>query len=142
MNRYTPRLLQVFFDEDCPLCLRLAERLLKEDTYFEVQFLPMRASASLDAYRVIEPYVAAGRFVALDDRGNLYLDTNARIMVLFATRRYRALSYTLSVPGVQGLAEAFFEGISKNRFLLSAGMHDETTDSIRQNLCNDSRCSP
>lgn len=139
--RRAPERLTVFYDEECGLCLRIAEIFRKERTHFPVDLRPMRLSAQLPEFKRIEPWVEAGRFVALDDRGNVYFDTNARLMLLYATKRYRRLAARLALPGVRFLVDRIFEQISRHRRGLSRIFTKRETERLRHSLCRGGRCS-
>src|SRR5262245_528199 len=126
--------LKVFFDEDCPFCLKVAERLSKEQWYFPVEMLPMRAAVKTAGFRHLAPHVTAGRFVCEDAEGNIYLDTNARLMVLYASRRYRSLSFRLAAPGLRNLVGVLFEYISNRRDVLSSFFAAPETARLRKLL--------
>ena len=118
-NRRAPKSLRVFYDEHCPFCLKFVEALSREPTYSPISFLPMNESAQLKEFQQIAPHISSGRFVVLDDQNQLYLDTKARLMILYMTKRYRLLSLSLSAPGIHSLVGVVFSAIANNRQILS-----------------------
>lgn len=136
-----PKRLRVFFDEDCPLCLRVADSFSKEECYVPMEMLPMRASITKEEFRHLAPYIESGRFVAQDDGGAIYFDTKARLMMLYATKRFRSLSFECSAPGVSGLVDFIFENISKRRGSIAGAFDKSETESLRNAFCKKTGCA-
>lgn len=139
-RRVAPKSLKVFFDESCAFCLRIVEVFQGEECYAPMRFLPMRESSKLPEYHRIAPHVASGRFVAMDEEGRIYLDTNARLMLLYMTKRYRGLSFDLSAPGIHQLVDAAFEQISRHRKVISHLLAEGQSAAIRERLCGPGGC--
>ena len=116
---YQPEKLTVFFDAQCGMCVRAASWLEREPCYFPVELLPMQSREARDRYPEIAAELDNGTFVVLDDRGGVYLESSARLMLLYATRRYRPLSLKLSHPALRPLVDRFLNAVGQNRYRIS-----------------------
>ncbi len=139
-RRVAPKSLKVFFDENCAFCLRIVDVFQSEECYAPMRFLPMGESSKLSEYHRIAKHVASGRFVAMDEEGRVYLDTNARLMMLYMTKRYRGLSFDLSAPGIHRLVDTAFEQISRHRKIISHLLTEGQSAAIREKLCGTGGC--
>ena len=95
--------LTVFYDEGCAFCRRCRDWLQAQPT-----FVPLHLTPS--------PESRPGELVVQADDGRVWTGPAAFTMCLWATKRYRSLSYSLTGPA----AEAFFRTISANRRRLAA----------------------
>lgn len=62
----------------------------------------------------MEPWLGK-QLVVVDDEGRTWVGPAAFLTCLWATARYRAISYTLARPALAPLAEQFFMFVSKRR---------------------------
>jgi predicted DCC family thiol-disulfide oxidoreductase YuxK len=134
---YTLTKLTVLFDEACPFCLRVVAGLKRQDSYFALEFLPMRQATSSGNFRQFAGLVKAGRFVAIADNGAVYLDTKARLMIIYALKKYRAYAFTLAGPELYRLVDLAFEGISRGRGLLAPLYDRKASAQLQELLCQD-----
>ena len=137
---YQPKMLTVFFDSDCMFCIRCAAWLEREPCFFPVRLVPMRSPAVKEMFPSVAEEIEKGTFVVVDDRGGIYFDSAARLMCLYATRRYRALSSRLSGPALRPLVDRFFEALGQNRYRLSRLLRLKPP-AKGQAVCADGRCA-
>jgi len=117
--------LTVFYDDQCGMCINLMKRFRLMPTYFSLSFVRLHSPETQKKFpKIIETY-GRENFLALDNNGGLYLNTEARIMVLYATRAHRGLAMKLKTPAMFYLADTVFEAVSKRRKKISALFFNE-----------------
>lgn len=117
----TPALrgISVLYDERCELCRRVARWLVAQPAYVRIDVWPMNDPATRARFPAVVERVAAGEFVVVDDRGGVYVDTDARILCLWALPRWRRPALRLARPGWRERARQVFDSVSRNRYRLS-----------------------
>ena len=140
MTAQAPKSIIVLFDESCAFCLRVIAWLHQEETWIPIETLPMREAVLTEKFRQLAPLVESGRFLVLTCDGKVYLDTKARVMILYALKKYRDLSLALSSPGLYSLVDFVFQNISRGRHLLTSLMDSRITHQLRRELCEESAC--
>lgn len=112
------RKLTILYDASCGLCLEVKLWISGRSAYVELEFV---ASNSVVANKRF-PTLAADRpseLIAVDDRGGVYRDDRAWLMVMWALREYRALAERLSSPALRPLARRAWRFISDGRRSIS-----------------------
>ncbi len=112
--------MTVFYDGNCRICRRMASWLREADTYFPVSLIDLHDPEASRSYPEIREELSDVRFVVLTDDGRMYLDTKAKLMVLYATTRYRELSYDLASPLLYSLTDTVFSSVAAGRHLLDS----------------------
>ncbi|MEM6601551.1 MAG: DCC1-like thiol-disulfide oxidoreductase family protein [Verrucomicrobiota bacterium] len=122
MRVATPEIkhLTVLYDGECGLCGRLKERLQDEPVWIELEFLALQNPAVPQRFPGIEAYEPTRHLVIVDDHQGVYCAENAWIMILYATKAFRGLSFELSAPGMKTLAKEACEWVSGNRKNISS----------------------
>ncbi len=105
--------LTVLYDEQCALCRRARDWLMNQPMRVDMDLLAAGSPAARARYGAI-PWVGQDLVVVADD-GRVWRDGSAFLMCLWATRRYRTFSRTLSGTALEPVATAFFAAISKRR---------------------------
>ena len=75
-------------------------------------------------YASIQPWLGK-ELVVVDEAGRTWIGPAAFLTCLWATARYRAISYTLARPALAPLAEQFFMFVSKRRSRFGSRGDDE-----------------
>ncbi len=112
-----PKKLTVIFDGDCVLCRRSVHWLQKQRTHVEVTTTPALRPETLAEYGQIPGY--GDNMVVVSDDGRSWVGPpDAYLVVMWAVRGTRALSYLLSLPGLKTLTGLVFQFIAGNRHLI------------------------
>lgn len=138
MQRYRPRALTVIFDDHCAFCDRCVQWLRHERCYVPLTFLPLHASETRAQFPKLSNEINLQRFIVIDDRGGVYLESAGRLMCLYATVRYRQLAMGLSKPIVKPIVSAIMNRASQHRYFISwlLGLN-----AIAPQECRDTSCS-
>ena len=103
-----------------------------QETLVPVDFLAAGSPAARQRYEDLDWYRVELMVVAED--GRAWVGPAAFLMCMWATRRYRKLSYRFRSPALAPMIESFFHSVSSNRSLVS-GM-------LREHRCVDDTCAP
>jgi predicted DCC family thiol-disulfide oxidoreductase YuxK len=123
-----PQHLTILYDETCGFCRRARDWLLSQRCLVPVELLP---AGSVDAQQRFSSIPDLHfQLVVADDDGNVWVGPPAFVMCLWATARYRALSYRLSGRHTSLIADRFFSLISERRDVLSRMLGRNDTDCI------------
>ena len=117
--------LTVLYDEHCGLCRRAKDWLATQPMRIEMELLAAGSPVTRSRFGAI-PWIGQDLVVVSDD-GRVWRDAPAFLMCLWATRRYRKFSRTLSGTAFKPVAAAFFNTISKRRLEISSIFDDECT---------------
>lgn len=122
--------LTVVYDEECELCRRCRHWLSQQPTYLPLSFL---AAGSPDGERLYSglPWYRS-ELMIVANTGHAWVGTAAFIVSLWATRRYRPMSYRLRGRAFAPLAESFFHALSSNRAFVS--------EMLTRHDCDDGSC--
>lgn len=130
-HSWPPTRLTVVYDDNCELCRRCRHWLGTQPTLVEFRFLAASDPEIADLYGHLPWYRIELMVVA--DTGVAWVGPEAFVMCLWATRRYRSMSYRLSGRALRPLAEKFFHTLSANRSVVS-GM-------LTPHRCESDRCT-
>jgi predicted DCC family thiol-disulfide oxidoreductase YuxK len=111
--------IYAFYDGACGLCQQCRTMLTKEGQIIPVIFLPYQSLDALHLCPVLYSLEPHRQIVAMTDTGDIYQGERAWLLLLWATHRWRDLSYTLAGPMFRGLVTKAVELISKNRLGIS-----------------------
>jgi|688.fasta_scaffold328469_2 predicted DCC family thiol-disulfide oxidoreductase YuxK len=139
--------ITVLYDERCSFCIGVARRLRTEPTFVKLEVLPMRYTVKEGQYTQVAPLIESGKFVVIANEKEVYLDTKARLMVLWALKRYREFSHILASPLLFWAVDLAFECISANRHFLSAFVahqkqtpHKRNSEACASKTCDSFGC--
>ena len=127
----TPARLTVIYDEKCELCRRCRHWLASQPTYIDMQFYACGDSRVSELYGDYPWYRI--ELMVVSDGGQAWIGPEAFLMCLWATRRWRAMSFRLRGNAFAPLVERFFHALSDNRATIS-GM-------LRSHDCEGGSCS-
>ena len=109
--------LTVIFDGDCVLCRRSVRWLARQQTHVEVVSVPALHTGTKDEYGHIPGY--GDNMVVVADDGRVWVGPpDAYLMVMWAIRGTRVLSYVLSAPVLKGLTTWAIRLVTRNRHLI------------------------
>lgn len=120
--------LTVLYDEHCAVCRRAHRWLSTEDAYVNFELLAAGSPAAQERYGSL-PWKGTELVVVSDD-GDAWIGHAAFLTCLWATVRYRPLSYLLSRRALVPLAEVFFKHLSKHRGRLGRFLKDSSDDCV------------
>lgn len=139
--------ITVLYDERCTFCVGVARRLRAEPAFVTLEVLPMRYAVKEGPYSTLAPLIESGKFVVIANEKEVYLDTKARLMVLWALKKYREYSHILASPLLFWAVDLAFECISANRHFLSAfiarkqgGSPARNSEVLPTNKCDSVEC--
>jgi hypothetical protein len=101
--------------------------LLTQPCHVPVALLPAGSPLVQNRYSSIAPWLGK-ELVVVDDGGNTWVGPAAFVVCLWATAKYRAVSYVLARRSMAPLAEHFFLFISKRRDRFGRWVHGDETD--------------
>ena len=106
--------LTVLYDESCALCRRARDWLLTQPCLVPVQLMPAGSPYARSHYAAVGPWLGK-ELVVVDELGNAWVGPAAFVTCLWATAKYRQISFSLARPAFAPLAERFFMYVSKRR---------------------------
>ncbi|MFN2525836.1 MAG: DCC1-like thiol-disulfide oxidoreductase family protein [Actinomycetota bacterium] len=106
--------LTVLYDESCALCRRCRDWLLTQPCLLAVELIPAGSPFAHSQFASVEPWLGR-ELVVVNEKGQAWIGPAAFVTCLWATARYRAISYSLARPAFAPLAEHFFLFVSKRR---------------------------
>jgi len=117
MERH-PETLTVIFDGDCLLCRRSVHWLETRATHTNLEVVPANRPDMVAAYGHVPGY--GDNMIVVADDGRTWIGPpDAYLVVMWAVRRMRALSYLLALPGLRQLTTRVFQYIAGNRYALN-----------------------
>lgn len=123
----TPARLTVIYDEHCELCRRCRHWLATQPTHIELRFLACGDPRVTELYGDLPWYRI--ELMVVTDGGQAWIGPEAFLMCLWATRRWRSMSFRLRGTTFAPLAERFFHALSDNRATISGMLNPHTCDS-------------
>lgn len=114
---WPPARLTVVYDENCELCRRCRQWLATQPTHVELQFLAAGEPRVAELYGDLPWYRI--ELMVVTDTGVAWVGPEAFLMCLWATRRWRPMSFRLSGRALKPMVTSFFHTLSANRSLVS-----------------------
>lgn len=109
--------LTVFYDAQCPFCVRCRDWLAREPSHVALRLVP---ADSAEASERCGPLLGLGaHLVVADERGRFWMGAAAFIVCLWALKAFRGWAFALTQPWMAGLAALLFDAISASRGWLS-----------------------
>jgi predicted DCC family thiol-disulfide oxidoreductase YuxK len=122
--------LFVVYDSRCGLCTFLKRWIQRQGTYVRIRMIASGSPESQQRF----PHLPPGELAVVSDTGQVWIGDRAWIIVLWALKRFRGLSRTLSKPALLPLARQAFAGLSASRSKLSSLLRLESEDMARIRL--------
>lgn len=111
--------ITILYDSECGMCVRLKEWVLAQPAYLSIEAIPMQSKECHERYPDLEDRIQAGQFLCIDNNGAVYVDAEARILCLWALKKYRSISFTVARTPMRSLLTMLMEKISRNRHAIS-----------------------
>jgi predicted DCC family thiol-disulfide oxidoreductase YuxK len=109
--------LTIIFDGDCVLCRGSVRWLMKRKTHVEIATVPALHAETLAAYGDIPGY--GDNMVVVADDGRVWVGPpDAYLVVMWAVRGTRGLSYILAAPILKTITTWGLRLITRNRHLI------------------------
>ena len=104
-DTYVPvRRLTVLYDAGCGLCEYLGGWLVRQPQLVPLDLVPAGSDAARERFPDLDHAATLDEITVVGDGGQVYRDTAAWIVVLWALREHRPLAYRLSTPSGQRMA--------------------------------------
>jgi predicted DCC family thiol-disulfide oxidoreductase YuxK len=107
--------LTVLYDDSCGLCRRVRAWLSAQPAFLELEFVPAGSAEIGRRWPDLDAAATLRTLTVIADTGEVYLDANAWVMCLWATREHRLLAHRLSSPALAPHAAKFVAWVSDNR---------------------------
>jgi predicted DCC family thiol-disulfide oxidoreductase YuxK len=107
--------LTVLYDPECGLCRRLQGWLANQPKYVELVFVPVYSEDAWARFPRLNHVRTRTELAVITEKGAVYWDAKAWLMVLWALGEYRAWSFRLSSPELMPTAKRVISMISQNR---------------------------
>ncbi|SER36948.1 Protein of unknown function, DUF393 [Streptomyces sp. yr375] len=105
-RRVPVRRLTVLYDAQCALCRFLRTRLARQPQLVPLEFVPAASAEARARFPGLDHRATLDEITVVGDAGQVYQAAAAWIVVLWALREHRPLSYRLSTPAGAKLARA------------------------------------
>jgi predicted DCC family thiol-disulfide oxidoreductase YuxK len=128
--------IYVLYDPKCELCCRLKNWILAQRSWIGIALVEAGSEKVKKLFPELEQVSAVDDLAVITDEGDVYLNNNAWIMVLYAMVQYRDWAVRLSHPLLAPLARQAFAALSKNRHFISSLMSQENTEAVAEQLRN------
>ena len=110
--------LTVLYDPECGLCCRLHGWLQDQPKYVDLVFVPAESESARARFPRLNHARSRTELAVITDKGAVYWDAKAWLMILWALGEYRAWSFRLSSPELMPTARRVISMISRNRYKL------------------------
>ena len=84
--------LYVLFDQECALCQRCRQWLMRQEAFIELRFIPLQSPEVARRFPGLREWPDLDlreKLVVISDEGPVYQGQNAWIMCLYALKHYR-----------------------------------------------------
>lgn len=124
--------LCILYDPDCSLCIQVTRWLATQPQLERLWFLPIGSPKIGEMFPSLER--RPEELVVIGSGGEVWRDTQAWVMCLWALEEYRPLSRRFAKPRMLPFVRRLFQIVSKRRKSLS-WVFKSTDDEFREALC-------
>ncbi|MBW8818317.1 MAG: DUF393 domain-containing protein, partial [Streptomyces sp.] len=103
-DRTPVRRLTVLYDADCSLCAFLRDWLVRQPQLVPLELVPAGSQEARLRFPGLDHRATLEEITVVGDAGQVYRDTAAWIVTLWALREHRPLAHRLSTPSGARLA--------------------------------------
>ncbi|MEU1480106.1 DCC1-like thiol-disulfide oxidoreductase family protein [Streptomyces sp. NPDC005760] len=103
-DRAPVRRLTVLYDAECALCAFVRDWLARQPQLVPLELVPAGSQEARHRYPELDHAATLEEITVVGDGGQVYRDTAAWIVTLWALREYRPLAHRLSTPAGARLA--------------------------------------
>lgn len=111
--------LYILYDARCGLCSRVREWSLAQPAFVTLDFIPAGSERARRLFPALSHDAAPSELVVVTSEGDVYFDTEAWIVCLWALREYRAWSRRFASGPLRPLARTAWHFICDNRVALT-----------------------
>ncbi|MEW2305088.1 DCC1-like thiol-disulfide oxidoreductase family protein [Streptomyces sp. NPDC006655] len=104
VRRVPVRGLTVLYDAECALCTHLRDWLARQPQLVPLELLPAGSDEARTRFPDLDHSATFDEVTVVGDAGQVYRETAAWIVVLWALREHRPLAHRLSTPAGAKLA--------------------------------------
>jgi predicted DCC family thiol-disulfide oxidoreductase YuxK len=104
-DRTPVRRLTVLYDADCSLCAFLRDWLVRQPQLVPLELVPAGSQEARLRFPGLDHRATLEEITVVGDAGQVYRDTAAWIVTLWALREHRPLAHRLSTPSGARLAK-------------------------------------
>ncbi len=130
--------LTVLYDPTCGFCLRCKAWLQRQDQLLPLEFLAQGGDEARRRFpslrQRVDPDGQPDELIAVGDDGQVFRDTRAWIMCLYALRDYRGLAMTLGKPAFRPYARRAYALVAGNRRRFSKLMGRQNAADLEEAL--------
>lgn len=126
--------LYVLYDPKCELCCRLRNWILVQRSWIGLALLEQGSDKAKRLFPDLDHIAGQEDLAVISDDGDVYLNNNAWIMVLYAMVNYREWAARLTHPLLMPLARQAFTALSKNRLTISRWLSSESVEGLAGEL--------
>ncbi|MFE5729757.1 thiol-disulfide oxidoreductase DCC family protein [Streptomyces sp. NPDC056528] len=123
--------LTVLYDADCPLCVHLRHWLLRQRQLVPLDLVPAGSQEARRRFPALDHAATLREITVIGDRGQVYRETAAWIVCLWALAEHRPRAHWLATPAGQPFARMTVLAAAKWREALKRPGGDG---------CGDGRC--
>ncbi|WP_327661900.1 MULTISPECIES: thiol-disulfide oxidoreductase DCC family protein [unclassified Streptomyces] len=109
------RRLTVLYDTECPLCTFAHNWLAKQRQLVPLEFVPAGSQEARQRYPELDHAATLTDITVIGDGGQLYRDSAAWVVCMWALREYRATAHRMSTPAGMKIAKQVVLGAAKYR---------------------------
>ncbi|MGD6743734.1 thiol-disulfide oxidoreductase DCC family protein [Streptomyces sp. BH106] len=109
------RRLTVLYDTECPLCTFAHNWLAKQRQLVPLEFVPAGSQEARERYPELDHAATLTDITVIGDGGQLYRDSAAWIVCMWALREYRATAHRMATPAGMKVAKQVVLGAAKYR---------------------------
>src|SRR5215469_2603890 len=126
--------LYVLYDPRCELCRRLKDWLLVQRSWLGLSMVPAGSDKAKKMFPELDQIATCNDLAVISDKGQVYLNDRAWIMVMYALEEYRDWASRLAHPLLMPLARQAFSALSRNRRLISHWLSATDPETIASEL--------
>lgn len=99
------RRLTVLYDTECPLCTFAHNWLAKQRQLVPLEFVPAGSQEARERYPELDHAATLTDITVIGDGGQLYRDSAAWVVCMWALREYRATAHRMATPAGMKVAK-------------------------------------
>lgn len=108
--------LLVYYDAECPLCIRTKKKVSSFDFRHQIDFKTVQFDAKHNsALNLIDKELLYRDIYSTDQQKKVYKGIDTYIQILNVIWFFRPLSWLIRLPGVYYLTKRIYQYIAKNR---------------------------
>jgi predicted DCC family thiol-disulfide oxidoreductase YuxK len=115
-GKQTKKALKVFYDNECPICIRTIITLNHFDSGNRIEFIPLQNNAINEpALKGINPDELLKNIYSVNSKGTVYVGFDTYIKALHTIWYLMPIAWILRVPGIYHLGRSAYKAVAVNR---------------------------